>query len=374
MDALSRLDLYDIGRTYLEGRAINIGPGVVDIEGSDANLFVGSTSFMGAAVSAQLSDRMGALLLESAFGEDLDRYAWDRHQMTRLGASPALGSVRFFRASAAIGQGIIPIGTILSSLVSPQYVTTTTATFGPDDVDLVFADVRAVKAGKDFQVGRNQIRGIASQSPPLFDPSVNLTNDDPTAGGEPRESDASFKLRIKAAKRASARGTLPAIEFGAKTVPGIASAQAVEVLSPTGMPARVVQLYVADSSGIASAALGAIVSQTLFDWRAGGIAVIVSTSAPTLVSISLRLAFLASTQGTSALTEQIRAAIVGFVNSLPVNAGLYLGDLFALIRRYAQVGLIPAQSSIVSPGGDLIPVPGTTIRTTFDRVTVAGPS
>lgn len=371
MELLSRLDLFSIGRSYIEGRALNLGPGVVDIEGSDANCYVGSTSFMGAAVSNQLADRTAAFLLASAFGEDLDRYAWDRHQMIRNGASPAVGGVRFFRPTFAAGQGIIPIGTILTSLVGPQYTLTTTATFGPTDIDKVTASARATKAGKAFQVGRNQIRGISSQSPPLFDPSISVTNDDPTAGGEPRENDQDFKIRIKAAKQAQARGTLAAIEFGAKTVPGIASAQAVEVLSPTGQPARVVQLYVADSSGIASAALGAVVDQTMPDWRAAGIAVITSTSRPTLVSIVLRLAFLASTQGTAALTEQIRASVVGFVNSLPVNAGLYLGDLYALIRRYAQVGLIPQQSSILAPGGDLIPVPGTTIRTTVDRVSTA---
>ncbi len=371
MDLVSRLDLFKIGRAYLESRALNIGPGVVDIEGSDANLFVGSTSFMGAAVAAQLSDRIAALLLESSFGEDLDRYAWDRHQMVRNGASPAIGSVRFFRASSAIGSGIIPIGTILNSLVGPQYVTITTATFGALDIDQVFADVRAVKAGKDFQVGRNQIRTIASQSPPVFDPSISLANDEPTAGGEPRESDADFKLRIKSAKQALARGTLPAIEFGAKTVPGIASARALEVLAPTGQPARVVQLFIADSSGIASAALGTTVNQVMPDWKAAGIAVITSTSRPTFVQVVLRLAFFAATQGTSALTEQIRAAVIGFINSLPVNAPLLIGDLYALIRRYAQVGLIPTQSSIVEPAGDLIPIPGTTIRTTVDRVTLA---
>jgi hypothetical protein len=371
VDLLSRLDLFDIGRTYIEGRALNLGAGIVDVEGSDANLFVGSTSFMGAALSNQLADRIAALLLASARGEDLDRYAWDRHQMTRKGASPAVGGVRFFRKTAAAGAGSIAIGTLLNTLVGPQYVTTSTATFGATQLDGPVANVRAVKAGKDFQVGRNQIRLIPSASPPLFDLSLQVTNDNPTSGGEPRESDAAFKVRIRAAKQASARGTLPAIEFGAKAVPGIASAQAVEALSPiSGLPARVVQLYIADSSGIASDALGAIVDEALFDWRAGGIAVLTATSQPTMVSIVLHLAFLANTQGTNAIVEQIRAAVVGFVNSLPVNAGLYVGDLYSLVRRYAQVGLIPQQSSIVSPGGDLIPTAGQTIRTTIDRVTV----
>lgn len=369
-DLLSRLDLYDLGRTYIEGRAVNLAPGIVDVEGSDANLFVGSTSFMVSAVTSQLAERTAALLLNAARGEDLDRYAWDRHQMTRKGAAPAQGSVRFFRKSFAGGAGQLGIGQVLGSLVGPQYVLTSTAVFGATDVDNVTASVRAVKAGKDFQVGRNQIRSIVPGSPPIFDNTLNVANDIATAGGEPRESDADFKVRIRAAKQAAARGTLPAIEFGAKTVSGIASAQAVEALTPFGLPARVVQLYIADSSGIASAALGATVDQVLLDWRAGGIAVLTQTSRPTLVSVQLHLAFLASTQGTAALIEQIRAAVIGFINSLPVNAGLYVGDLYALLRRYARVGLIPQQSSVVAPGGDLIPDAGQTIRTTSDRVSV----
>jgi hypothetical protein len=142
------------------------------------------------------------------------------------------------------------------------------------------------------------------------------------------------------------------------------------VLNPIGQPARVVQLYIADSSGIASKSLGQVVQENLVNWRACGIAVSIATSQPQLVSVVLHLAFLASTQGTSALVEQIRASVVGFINSLPVGAGLYLGDLYAQIRRYAQVGLIPQSSSILEPAADLIPAPGVTLRTSIDLVTV----
>lgn len=369
MDLLSRLDLFRIGRDYIESRNLDLSPGIADVQGSDANLFVGSTSFMGKAVVDQIADRTAALLLSTAEGEDLDRWGWDRAQTPRLGASPALGDVRFFRTTAAAGAGTIPIGQVLGSLSGPQYLTTSTATFGATDLEAM-ATVRALKAGPAFQVGRNQIRSITAQPQPIFDAKIAVTNDEPTAGGSPRESAEDYRQRLRAAKKASARGTLPAIEFGARQVPGVASAQALDALDPFGRPARVVQLFVADGSGVASRALGLAVQQGVFDWRAGGIAVVVDTSSPQLVSVELQLSFLASAQGTDALSEQIRASVVGFVNSLGVNQTLYRGDLQALLRRYARVGLVPNQSSVVSPTGDLVPDVGRTLRTTSTRVTL----
>lgn len=366
-DLLSRLDFYEIGRRYLVTRARKIDPSEVDVEGSDANLFVGSMSFVAHAVSRQLAERIGALLLDGANGEDLDRYAFDRYQLLRKGAAAAVGRVRFYRPTTTGGPGNLAAETPLRSLSGVDYITLTDASFGSATVQ-VYADVRAVNAGKEFQVGRNQLR-LFAPSAVVFDSTVQLTNDDPTAGGEPGEQDDEFRERVRDFWNTARRGTLSAIEFGAKTVPGVASASASEALDGTSRPARVVRLYFSDSSGVSSLALANAIDQALVEYRAAGIAVVYVTSVPQVVLIQLRLTFLAGVD-TSALTQNVRAALYEFVNSLPVNGDLSRQELLSVLQRFKSAGLVPSSGNIVAPAGDLVARPGTTFRATLDSIQV----
>lgn len=368
MDLPSRADLYAIGRAYVLERAKRIDPQQVDVVGSDVNLFVGSQSVVNYSLVKQLGYRIASLLLDGANGDDLDRWAYDRYQIPRKGASAALGAVRFFRASAALGAGSIPAGTVLRTLGGISYITLTSANFNLTQTDQVFADVRAFQAGKATQVGANQIRGFQTSSA-LFDPTIQVTNDLTTAGGEEVEQDDDFRNRLRAFWLAARRGVLAAIELGAKSVPGVVTASAIEAINGIGQPARVVSLYIADSSGVASAALAAQVESALDDYRAGGICVLISTSIPQLLNIVLSLTFSGNVD-TVTLSQTIQAAVVGFVNSLPVNGPLYVGQLYTLLQRYAAQGLVVKQSAIVAPAGDVIPVLGTTFRTTLANVTV----
>lgn len=369
MDLPTRLDLFAIGRKYVVERAKRIDPKKVDEQGSDANVFVGSTSMVAWEVIKQSAFAASNLMLDTVEDDDaLDRLAWDRYQMRRKGASPALGAVRFFRTSGAIA-GSVPAGAILKTLGGVEYITTTQANFIVGDL-VSSANVRAVLAGKTSQVGANQIRTIAKAGDsPLFDPSLQVTNDDPTSGGEERELLDDFRERVRRFWRTAQRGTLAAIEEGALSVPGVASAQAVELFNDTGEEARVVLLYIADSSGIASQAQANAVTQQLDEFRAAGIPVIVATSVPQIVTIKLRLAFAARVD-TDALAQQVVAAVAAFVNSLSVNEVLRTSDLQSVLVRFRNDGLVVPAGAIVEPLGDVVPDPGRTIRATADSVSV----
>ena len=363
----TRLDYFRLARRYITSRAKRIDPALVDVAGSDINIYVGSGSYMGQAVTQQLIDRFRALTLNGAEGEDLDRYAFDRYQLSRKGAAAAVGSVRFFRTSSAAGGGVVPINTPLSSLTGVDYVTTSTATFASSSTAAT-ADARAVLAGKEYQVGSNQIRKISDPSS-LFDPSIHVTNDDKTAGGEPAESDEDFRIRIRNFWNTARRGTKPAIEFGALAVPGVVTAQATEAINSSNQPARIVNLYIADSSGVASKVLGAQVAASLADYRACGIAVITSLSIPQIVDVALRLTFAANVD-TTTLTETVCTAITSYVNSLAVNETLSRASLYVVLQRYNQQGLICDESSIVAPTGNLVPAAGRTLRMNRSNVVV----
>ena len=358
--------MYALARDYTLQRATRIDPSKVDVLGSDANLFVGSQSVVNSALVRQLAYKTNALLLTGARGTDLDRLGFDRYQQPRKGASAALGAVRMFRQSSALGSGTVQAGTILQTGTNVLYVTTQPATFGSTQLDNVVATIRAVQAGKSTQVGANQIVRFQN-STALFDPTIQVNNDNGTAGGEDAEDDDTYRNRLFQFWNAARRGTLGAIEFGARSVPGVVSANATEALNSLGGPARVVILYIADSSGVASDALAAQVQVALGDYRAAGIQVIIVNSLPELVAVQLQLAFVGNVD-TVTLTTQVLAAVVNFVNSLPVNGPLYRGQLFSVLQRFASSGVVPSQGAILAPVGDLFPPLGETFRTTQSLV------
>jgi uncharacterized phage protein gp47/JayE len=368
IDLPSRVTLQQLGASYIQATTTKLDPNAPFTLGSDAQMYVGSGSVMCDAVVKQIGYNASRLFLDGAFSDDLDRYAIDRYQLTRKGASPALGAVVFSRATLAGGAGTIPAGTVLSTNAGTQYFTTTAASFGAGSYSSP-ANVSASQAGKATQVGAGAIVRF-SNAGLIFDQTITVTNPLTTAGGENVEDDDTFKARIHNFWITARRGTLFAIEQGALSVPGVVSAQALDVLVGNAQPARVVNLYIADSSGVASAALAANVAATLADYRAGGIAVIISTSIPQIVSVQIALSFVAGVD-TVTLSGLVQTAVVNFINTIPVNGTLQLSDLYTVLTRFKTAGVIvQTPGSIIAPVGDLVPAIGQTLGTTLANVTI----
>lgn len=367
MEFLSRLDYYAIGRRYIIARAKKIDPAVVDIEGSDANVFVGAASFMAAKIAQQNAEAIRSLTLD-ADGEELDRVVIDRYQLPRRGAAAAVVEVRMSRPSAAVGAGAVPSGTKLTAIGGVEYITTTAAMFGLVQTDFATASARAIQSGFAFQVGANTINKIQDPST-LFDPSIQVNNDAPSAGGFDRETDPTYRNRARRFWAAARRGTLGAIEQGALSVEGIDSASASEPLNMRGDPARIVELTIADLAGVANSVLAARVRDALREWRAGGITVVIYTSQPQIVPLALHLQFIANVN-TTLLAAQIQLAIQEFVNSLGANEPLLRADLMSVLARFRDSGLIPTNDTIVVPAGDVFPDQGRTLRARLGDVAI----
>ncbi len=363
MDFPSRLDLLAIARTYIRTRAAKIDPNQIDVIGSDINLFVGSNMVVAAELVYQLAAAVAKLLIDGADGEDLDRLVWDRYQMIRKGASPALGVVEFSRYTTTAGAGAVAVGTRLQNDTGVEFVTTTLASFAATSLSAT-ANVRSVQAGKLNQSAADTIVSIPDPGP-LWDKTLMVTNPDATAYAADQETDEAFRARAKNFWTTARRGTLKAIEQGAIDTAGVASASAVEELTASVQPARVVQLYVADEDG--SSGAGLVID--LNEYRAAGIQVITVLSMTQLVDVQLHLTFQAG-KDTDMLQEQIRTAILGTVNKCEVNGILYRAALLECLKSFIDDGLIPTNDSLVDPAGDLVPDLGKSIRTTIDRVTV----
>jgi len=363
-DLPSRLDLFKIGADYVLQKALRIDPAQVYVQGSDVNIFCGVGSGLSYALVMQLIQSINDLMLDGAEDEALDRWVADRYQIIRKGAAPAIGRVRFWRDTAG-SSGTIPIDTKLLTLTGIEYITTTTCSFAVSALEN-FANVRAVQAGKESQVGANAIRKFSDPTA-LFDRTLQVTNDAATAHGENVEDDDTFRNRARDFWRTVRRGVLPAIEFGARAISGVESATAVETLSTTGSPVRIIELYIADSSGVASEVMAQQVRDGLMEYRAGGIQVIVYPSMPQIVDVFLRLVFVAGVD-TDSLTEIIRQSVVQYINTIPVSAPLTRSAIYSVLQRYRNDGLLVDDSSIVEPAGDIYPAGGVTLRTRVENV------
>ena len=351
-------------------KATKIDAAMIDVEGSDANLVVGSSSYMAQQVARQCAQEMSEHFLDPSMpDESLDRLVYDSFAgMTRKGAAPSYVTVQLTRPTAGAGAGTIPTNTKVLALSGTEFVTIAPATFAASAVGGVSVIVKSVLAGIAYNVGKNQIRSFSDASQ-LFDPTIQINNEDRSAGGGDRESNDLLVARAQKFFITARRGTLGAIEFGALAVPGGESANAVEVITTGSMPARVVLLYIADGTGVSNAALGNIVRNSLLEYRGGGVSVIIATSVPELVSVMLQLTFAANVD-TVTVTSNIRAAIVGFINSLGVNQPLLRNDLGGVLARFKTDGLIPDSNTIASPLGDIVPDPGQTLRARLDDVVV----
>lgn len=367
MDIPTRTDLYQIGRDYVRQRARKIDPREIDVEGSNSNIIVGSAAVVAHAVATQIGYNASRLFQEDAEDEDLYRLGFDRYQLAPKGASVSLSQVTFFRDTALAGAGTVEAGTRLRSVTGTEYVTTSPASFTASALTST-AEVRSTQAGSLNKAGANSIRKIDDLTA-LWDATLQVTNEAATAAGDDAETNERFRERMRLYWRAAPRGVLGAIQYGALQVEGVDSASAREVTLQDGTPARVVELYVADTSGTSNAQLARLVDEGLMEWRCGGIPVQTKTSIPVAVQVQARLTFTGGVN-TVDLAVGVRAALRSFVNTLGVNQTLYIGDLTGVVRRFAQYGVIPNEGSIVVPTGDVVPSLGTCLRARTEDVTV----
>lgn len=367
-DLPTRIDLQNVGAAFVVENAKRIDPNQVYVEGSDINIFVGSTAVMGHSLVNQMAYKYSTCFLDSNFGEGLDRYALDRYQENRKPASVARTEVQFVRKTFDGGAGDIEIGTIIKTKTGIEFITTTLATFGASDLKSS-AKVRSVQAGSNNKVGKNTLVQFG-QPGAIFDQTITVNNEEASAGGEDEEDDDTFKARLRNFFVTARRGTLPAIEQGGIQTLGVVSARAEEVLTNNAEPARIVRLYIADGSGIASKALAYETLITLNDWRAAGIGVVVETSIPQMITVKLTLVFRANVD-TDSLSYNIRSAILTYINNLPVNGALTISGLSAILERFKEAGLKVELSSIDEPVATIVPDPGYCLRTTLASIVLS---
>lgn len=379
MDFPSTTDLLRIARDEMLLKNAALTRDIVDRPGSDANALMAASVAAADAVVGQLIRVSTALSVSTAKGADLDRILFDRYQLRRKDAAPAVTTVRLTLPSPAVSNFAIPIDTQFRTSDNKVFVSTASRTFvaGTSTLDV---PVQSALAGVAQQARANTITSLIDTiaGAPA---GITVTNPDATSGAADAELDESFRARGKLFYSTSARGTLAAIEAGALAVAGVLTARAFEVIDSDGTPARLVDLVVADqftqqlvnatsvpgTYETQSQALAERVALGLANVRAAGIAVVVQVANVQLLGITLGLRFRAGVD-VEATSAAARSATIAYVNGLAPGAPFVVADLETALT--VVPGIIVLGGEVLAPTLNVTPGTTTALRTSDALVVV----
>ena len=380
MDFPTAQDLFRIARDEVLTRNPDLKRDIVERDGTDANALTAAGVGIGDALVGTLVRVNGVMFLDSAKKVDLDKLVFDRYQIVRKPAAPAVTTVNFTTTAPAVVGFSIPAGTQLSTPDNRIFITRVQVTFPGGSTGPISVAVQSVLGGLSQQVRANTITSIVS-SIPSQPADLAVTNPLASMGAADEESDDALRDRAKNFYPTARKGTLKAIEEGAKAVPGIRTASAFEAIDADGSAARVVELVVADDFvaqlvdstvlppvyPAQSVAIAALVRDGLQDVRAGGIQVSVTVANVVLLGISLSLRYRAGAD-IDAATTAAKVQMVNYINSL--RPGQQFNYAVAIDRLRAVPGLVILGGEIASPPGDVLAAPTQVLRTQLDFVTV----
>lgn len=341
---------------FLIGKAEQI------INRPDLQVFEGDVSEMLLNAAAAMADkcvedsarRFRATYVDGASGDELTQLASDHWGLVRFAAIKSTGSVEFSRPTATAGAGVVPTGTIIATQadvngLSLRYILDADVNFGALDTGPLVGTVTAEIEGIEGNVLANTIVRVVDN---LFDPTIVANNPSVMVGGSQEETDSELRERVRQFPATLSRGTLAALEFGAKQVPAVKNATAVENNGS-------VSVYVSDASGNASAGMIADVVAELANWRCAGTVITVLSGVPLLLDVEYTLTVRAGTN-VLALEPIIAASIEGLMNSLKIGETLYISAIQTAIRNVDPVNITEAVVSL--PAANQVPLASELIR------------
>lgn len=361
-------DYYDAGKA----EAVLRRPELTFDQGDVTDMFMAAAGAMADRLTGYFAEQFKNTYLDGASGDALTRLCNDHWAVIRFGAVNAVGAVTLTRPTFAAGAGTYFAGSI---------VATQKDTFGNDvqyalDVDAVFngtdltktVNVTAVQPG---ELGNARIGTVVKFITQPFDTTLMVTNAAPIAGGTDVESDEALRERTRALPSILRRGTLDALEYGAKTVAGVVEAHAVE--DPTG----ICYVYVADADGNSNPTMVANVQAALEEWRAAGALVFAvggslydgpGTAGAGQLIITLQLTVRTGVD-VNALVANIKAALVAALGKLRPGEVLYRALIHQTVMNVSPADIVNVQ--VIDPAVDLAPPADQLIRTTTANISIA---
>lgn len=333
----------------------------IDTPGSDVNMFLTLVATMGEEVSreGQLQDNARYLGTAPGVGDEaVDRLAFDitGGEVVRFEEQAAVAEVVLSRQNTyalTLGKD-----SVISSAAGVTYRTIQDVSWPTGDSSAKTVTVICETTGV---TGNVDAHAITKPPRDVGDSTLSVDNPEPAAGGRPRETNPELIQRVRGWFIANQRGTLAAIEFGAKQVAQVVQATAIEVYDTEDVyPVWRVKLTIGDVNGQANNALVALVRTKLQEYRGAGVPVMIRAGVIQYISIAwINLAFKIGYSASSVL-EDLFSRCVSVVNALAPEETLERALLFAAAK--ATPGLYVPAGSLLTPSTDIVPAVGYTIR------------
>lgn len=224
-DALTDFNVGSVTRSWLEATAVGLD-----------ELWMGATQ---------------------AINEAIPQAVFSGFDFTKLPATYALGEVTFYVAVLQEEDVTIPAGTRVRLLGgSAEYLTLASATLAAGDYEVTTL-ARAAQPGPDANAESGGLSVIVNSTPTMSEALVDSTNRQPILNGRYEETDAEQRTRFVAYIASLARGTLGALEYGARLAMIEADGVIVEQVRHVAIvetPGRV-ELYLHNGVGSTTQAL-----------------------------------------------------------------------------------------------------------------------
>lgn len=338
-----------------EAEALAQLPALVFAEGDLASALQHGSAAQADAVIRFVVQAFKITFIDGAQGADLTALVKDHTGIDRSPATFAQATVTFARTGAGPG-GTLPTGFVVASQIDAAGNTATYAldgnvTFGAGDNGPHDGGVTAQVSGRAGNVAAGTITRLIG-SP--FDSRVTCTNAAVAGGGNDEENDNDLKVRARSFWQTLRRGTLAALEFGARDVTTVRIARATED-AVTGL----VTLVVTDSDGNSTAQMVADVTAEIENWRSGG----------SIVQVFGGTALIVDVTGTLVAEPGVDTSVLGAVAADAIRNRMdkqRQGEtLFLDSIKSAAIGVDPDALNaltLTTPNADVVPAAFQVIR------------
>jgi len=367
-------DLRRIGQTEALVRNPRLSLDELNRVGSDLDNIISAGAAMADEVVGQLASLRADLFVGTARGAALDRLITDRYpDLLRKQAAPSFGYETFYFGPAVVSAFTIPEGVVLSTADGVQFITAT-STSVPIGTTSIQVPIRSVLAGASQKATAGKIVNLTTTISGAPAAGMTVSNVSATFGGEDRETDLDYAVRYRLHYLAARRATLGAIEQALLSVAGIVKVTVFENLDTLGRPIGYIQAVVADSyteQFVTSSSVPATyasqlanlrtqLDQLLREWRAAGVGVVVVFAQVVIQPSRRSLAYVAGADE-DAVRALVITSLVQMVNNLQPGAILTTDSIRDVLRRTS--GIYYTGGEILSPIGNVVPLPGQVLRT-----------
>ena len=358
MAAPSWQELYDIFKAELVAQR----PDLKVNDGDITDMLGAGGASMGDWVIGYLNKLFKDTYVDGAREDALTTLADDHWGIERLAASSATATVTFTRSSS-VASTDIPAGTRVATAKDTDgneivFVVDDDTTLGIGTLSSAIP-CTAEEPGLAGNVAAATIIRVLD----VLDQTFTCTNAAAAAGGSAEETDDELRDRIRGFNSTLRRGTIAALEYGARTVAGVKFATASE---DSGGATTV---FVSDADGNSTAGMVSDVEDELENWRAAGSVVNVTggtvyTLTPITITLTVRTGV-----DVAAITANVKSAIKARLDKLKIGE-VCQRAIIAQAALNVDIDNITG-CVVVAPGADVTPTSSQVIRTTTSDISVS---